>query len=260
MSTFSPTQLFDFSSDAEEEVLLLQAAIVLIVLIGIQEARQQRIHHRHRHRLYLRRRELLPNPRVGTPWQRLWESQNDRAFITTMGFDVKTFRFILEGRGRFAEHWESTVIPRSDASASGGPRLGSRSLNACGALGLTLHYLRSAMLKVSLQQIFALVPATVSRYLHFSLRILHTTLATMKETTISLPRTQEEFEYESELICERHPLLQGAFGSIDGLSLAVEEADDPEMENATYNGWKSAHRINNVLVFSPQGVLLYLRS
>lgn len=56
---------------------------------------------------------------------------------------------------------------------------------------------------------------------------------------------------ESKLICERHPLLYGAFGSIDGLVLAAQEADDPEVKNTTYNGRQSTHTINNVLVFLP---------
>ncbi|KAG5653357.1 hypothetical protein H0H81_000858 [Sphagnurus paluster] len=172
-----------------------------------------------------------------------------------MGFDVETFRYILEGPGRFAQRWEDTPIPRRDVSVNGEPRLGARSLDACGALGLVLHYLSSAMLEIHLQQIFALVPSTVTRYLSFSLDILEEVLSEMEEARVSLPRTVEEYEKESELICERHPLLKGAFGGLDGLSLTTETSDDPEMENATYNGWKSDHHINNVLAFSPQGTV-----
>jgi len=42
------------------------------------------------------------------------------------------------------------------------------SLDGAGALGLVLHYLGSAMLEVSLQQIFTLIPATLNRYLEFA--------------------------------------------------------------------------------------------
>jgi hypothetical protein len=55
------------------------------------------------------------------------------------------------------------------------------------------------------------------------------------------------------LIIARHPRLTGAFASIDGLNLACQTSDDPEIENATYNGWLSAHFISSVLVFSPKG-------
>lgn len=105
-----------------------------------------------------------------------------------MGFDVATFRLLLDGPGHFAERWNTANIPRTDLSNSGQPHPGGRSLDAPGALGLVLHYLNSAMLEVSLQQIFALIPATVSRYLSFARDILYETLLTMKEASISWPR------------------------------------------------------------------------
>jgi len=110
------------------------------------------------------------------------------------------------------------------------------------------------MLEVSLQQIFALTPSTLSRYLEFAQDILFTTLKRLEAARIAMPRCLEEFESLSNLITQRHQLLQGAFSSIDGLSLTAQELDDPEIENATYNGWKSNHCINNVLVFPPECV------
>jgi hypothetical protein len=76
------------------------------------------------------------------------------------------------GRGRFAERWELSTIPRNDVAIIGEPRLGTRSLDAAGGLGLVLRYLGSAMLEISLQQIFALTLSTVSRYLDFAKKIL----------------------------------------------------------------------------------------
>lgn len=37
-----------------------------------------------------------------------------------------------------------------------------------------------------------------------------------------------------------------------------EASEDPEMENTAYNGWKSGHFINNVLVFASDGESLLL--
>ena len=110
------------------------------------------------------------------------------------------------------------------------------------------------MLDVSLQQIFALTPSVLSRYLEFAEEILYEVLLHVQEAQISMPRTESNFERLSTLITQRHPLLIGAFGSVDGLSLCTQVSDDPELENATYNGWKSDHRINNVFVFSPEGM------
>ena len=40
---------------------------------------------------------------------------------------------------------------------------------------------------------------------------------------------------------------------MDGLALPAQTAEDPEVENATFNTWKASHFISNVLAFSPQG-------
>ena len=74
----------------------------------------------------------------------------------------------------------------------------------------------------------------------------------MPAGAISFPRG-DEFEQENQLIIARHPLLLGAFGSVDGLALPAQTAEDPEVENATYNSWKASHFISNVLAFSLQG-------
>jgi hypothetical protein len=99
-------------------------------------------------------------------------------------------------------------------------RPNQRSLDAGGALGLLLHYLNSTMHEISLQQIFALIPATVSRYVTSGLPILLHTLRSMPDATIQWP-SGPDFERCSALVVARHPLLEGAFGSIDGLKPAV---------------------------------------
>lgn len=78
-------------TDTYEDEDTAAAALLAIIITSVLAAREARNERRQPHRLYLRRGELLPNPRVGTPWQRLWDNQEDRAFITTMRFDVATF-------------------------------------------------------------------------------------------------------------------------------------------------------------------------
>ena len=68
----------------EDELL----ACVGLVCYGLEEARHNSVLRRSSQRLHLTRPDLLPDPRNDTPWQALYHSQNDRAFITTMGFDV----------------------------------------------------------------------------------------------------------------------------------------------------------------------------
>ena len=122
--------------------------------------REERIQRRNTHRTYLTRFDLNPSPRIGTPWQHMHARANDHAFITTMGIDVATFEYLLQEG--FAETWNSKPIPRNDVSPIGLTYVNRRSLDAAGALGLILHYLASTMREQSLQQIFGLIPTTVT--------------------------------------------------------------------------------------------------
>jgi hypothetical protein len=160
-------------AEGDFEDLLASALLVAIFTYGYL-SRLLRVEGRRRHRLYLCRPELVPNPRIGSPWQFLHQSQSDRAFMTTMGINTVTFQVILDVG--FEHLWNSTAIPRTDTNIHGEPRLGARSLDAAGGLGLYLHYLRSSMREVGLQLIFALIPSTVNRYLAFARRILLATL------------------------------------------------------------------------------------
>jgi hypothetical protein len=161
-----------------------------------------------------------------------------------MGFNVSTFNHILAAGFDLA--WNTTPIPQNDAVGSGQTR------PASGALGLLLHYLNSTMREISLQQIFALIPSTVSQYITFGLKLLLTILRTMPEAAIRWPVGEEFFIY-NELIVICHPRLTGTFASINGLNLACQTSEDEEIENATYNGWLCEHFVSSVLVFSPKG-------
>jgi len=160
-------------AEGDFERMLASALLVAIFTYG-HLSHLLRAEGRRRHRLYLCRPELVPNPRIGSPWQFLYQSQSDRAFITTMGIDTTTFQLILDAG--FEDSWNSIPIPRTDTNIHGEPRLGARSLDAAGGLGLYLHYLRSSMREVGLQLIFALIPSTVNRYLGFACQILLATL------------------------------------------------------------------------------------
>jgi hypothetical protein len=109
------------------------------------------------------------------------------------------------------------------------------------------------MREISLQQIFACIPTTISRYITFGLQILLDVLRQMPAAKIRWPVHADEFRAHNDLIVERHPRLTGAFASIDGLNLESQTSANEEIENATYNGWLCAHFISSVLVFAPKG-------
>jgi hypothetical protein len=242
-------------AEAEEDIIYYSLIGAAFICYGAEEARRLASERRLQHRLYLVRSDLLPDPRADTPWQALYDSQNDRAFITTMGFDVNAFHYILHSG--FAAAWNSRPIPRSDVAPNAEPLPGRRSLDAAGGLGLILHYLNSTMHDVSLMQIFALVPSTVSRYLSFALQILLELLRRLPEGQIQWP-TGDEFAELNDLVIKRHPLLDGAFGVMDGLNLPVQTSADIEIENATYNGWLHAHFVSCVIAFSSAGTIFRL--
>jgi hypothetical protein len=244
------------ADDIEDDHQLQLAFAVGIMYAGAEEARLDRSDLRHSSRLYLCRAQLLPNPRIDTPWVQLHRSRSDRAYITTMGIDVACFdRIIEEGFGRT---WNETPIPRDDTNAEAPARPGTRSLDAEGGLGLVLHYLNSTMREISLQQIFALIPSTVSRYLIFAMEILLQTLRITADARVTWFHKQSEFQAHNDLVRQRHPLLTGAFASIDGLNIPVQTSSDIDIENATYNGWLSEHFISCVLVFSASGACIHI--
>ena len=235
----------DGEQDEQDDIYTACKAAALLVA-GIEYAHQERVFRRSGKRLYLVRQDLLPNPRFGTAWQRLYRNQNDRAFITTMGFDVATFNSILDAG--FAQLWNTTPILRGDVNPGGRVRLRGRSLDAAGALGLVLHYLNSTIHETSLQQIFALVPSTTSRYISFSLKLLLFTLRSMPDAKIQWPEG-DEFQQLNDLIRPCHPLLTGAFTSINGLCLPIQTVINQEIENATYNSWLHEHFVSSVVVW-----------
>ncbi|KAG8692089.1 hypothetical protein FRC08_010022 [Ceratobasidium sp. 394] len=170
-----------------------------------------------------------------------------------MGLDVSSFKFLM--CAGFRERWDTTPIFRGDVSTHANPRPDRRSLDAGGGLGLVLHWLRSAMAETALAEIFALVPSVLDRYLKFGLDLLLGVLQNMGDARITWP-THLRMDYYSTLIHARHPLINGAFGFMDGLSLPVSVSADPELEKATYNGWLHTHKISNILVFAPDGTII----
>ena len=237
-------------AENEQETLDKLLLVAAVLIVGSNEDHAWMVENRRPRRQYLGRAALLPNPRMGTPWTRLYTCYEDRAFITTMGLDTSTFHSILAAG--FGHLWYTLPILRTDTHATGHPRAGRRSLDAEGGLGLALHWLSSTMRQISLQQIFALVPSTVSRYLRFALSILLKVLRQMPGATITWPQGDEFLELSS-YVATRHPLLNGVFGSIDGLNLPCQVSGDIEMENATYTGWLHSHFVSSVIVFSSKG-------
>jgi len=93
--TMIPFQDLNYKCKEEQEAAAAASfAVLLYQLLAAQQAWTEQ-HQAHSPQIYLHRWKLLPNPCVGMPWQRLWASQDDQAFIKTMGFDVAMFWLLL---------------------------------------------------------------------------------------------------------------------------------------------------------------------
>lgn len=91
----------------------------------------------------------------------------------------------------FGEHWYTRPISCNDSSSHGEPRPGVRSLDTW-VLRLVQHYLNSAMPEITLQQIFAIIPATTTRYITFGLRIILETLSKIQNVATLWPHEDQK--------------------------------------------------------------------
>ncbi|KAK9252207.1 hypothetical protein V1507DRAFT_247001 [Lipomyces tetrasporus] len=97
------------------------------------------------------------------------------------------------------------------------------------------------MAQFTLQEAFGTVPSVCSRYIQRGLEMLLDFLKTsIPGAKILWPKTTDLERY-AMLIRNQHPIPENAFGSVDGLHLPVEAADDMEIQNAYYNGWVHSH-------------------
>ncbi|SJK97335.1 uncharacterized protein ARMOST_00587 [Armillaria ostoyae] len=170
-----------------------------------------------------------------------------------MGLDVETFDVVIQSG--FVQLWDTTPIPRPDAPDVAATCLTHQFLDASSALGLLLHWLNSTVSDTSLMEIFTLIPSTIHCYVCFALSLLLTTLHSMSAAKIQW-LLGEEFQKHNDLILKQHPLLQGAFGTMDRLNLPVQESHDTEIENATFNGWLHDYFVSSVFTFGASGEII----
>ena len=150
-----------FEEQRVHDLVRLRLLALALLITGSNEDHARAVENRRPRRHYLRHANLLPNPRIGTPWRCLYESNDDHAFLVSMGVNVSVSQRIMGSD--FANLWYTLPIGQLDFNPVGPePKPRHRSLDAEGGLGLVLHWLSLTMRHVSLQQIFALTPSTVS--------------------------------------------------------------------------------------------------
>ncbi|KAK9482350.1 hypothetical protein V1527DRAFT_21394, partial [Lipomyces starkeyi] len=119
--TYESYRRFRFHQEEEYDALVIA---LIVGILGTASAR--------RNLFYLTRPVLIsPNK---SPWQILYDSCDERAFILTTGLSPAIFNYVLDCG--FKQAWDTSTITRSDVSINGQARPSQRSLNADGALGL----------------------------------------------------------------------------------------------------------------------------
>jgi hypothetical protein len=77
-----------------------------------------------------------------------------------------------------------------------------------------------------------------------------------KDSRIAWPNAEEMRAY-SDIIKAHEPGISNVFGFVDGVYFRCDDPADSDTQNAYYNGWKSCCSITNVLVFAPDGTIIW---
>ena len=212
-----------------------------------------------RRRVYVTRGDLLQPRQECTPWGRLWAEGSDMAFISYLSLDRDSF----DALHRVYCDVERDLAARRHSEEPGAANRGGRppALSSQGRLAVALYYLVSPCQQKDMCLIFGLPPSTLNRTLWSALENLLVALQRSPEARISWPTTAELTHFNF-LISLRSPMAAaaGAWGTIDGLNLDVEEPfGDPVLQNAMYNGWYCRVKVSCVLVFSADGTIAYVK-
>lgn len=196
-------------------------------------------------------------PPTLSPFVVLFNSGNNQSLITLTGFDHASFSYLLT---RYAPLYD-TYSPyssdgcirqlRHDSHVGGRPR----SMTAEMSLALSLAWTRTRGSEYVLCMLFGITHSICSLFLRFSRRILLKVLAGDVHAAVRVP-TRTEVSSFQQAVSAKYPALHDVFAVADGLKLHLEQTSDPVLQNAFYNGWTHGHYVSNVLVFTPNGVIV----
>ncbi|CEP19130.1 hypothetical protein [Parasitella parasitica] len=135
------------------------------------------------------------------------------------------------------------------------------------ALAFTLMYLQNSMKQETLCLLFGATAASISRTKALGLDLLEMIFRRDPHDwrwDISWPSPHKMAHFNDMILanteCENEPeVLKGVSGFVDGLNLPIQEPDDEVEQYAYYNGWKSGCYLSQVLVFTPDGCICYVR-
>ena len=176
------------------------------------------------------------------PWERLINFGDDGSFLTMTGFSRPAF-LILE-----------TILkpPPPPFKLGGRPS----KLNFRAQLGLFLMWCCSRMKIKELCLLFGCVPSSAHRYLKKMLSRAAPILRKHPDAVVKFPDVPEMARL-ANLVALREPRVRNVVGFVDGCSIKIECTSEPNIQNAYYDGFTCDTCVNNVLLFSPEGKILF---
>ena len=141
------------------------------------------------------------------------------------------------------------------------PRTGRpRQLSSQAVLAATLLWFHTTTKQELIGSIFGVMVATINRAINKGIDILDELFRTVNDRRwrIRWPSTRKMQSF-ARMIQFREPMLEGVFGFVDGLNLKIQEPGDVNTQNAYYNGWKSACFASQVIVFTPDGRICWMK-
>jgi hypothetical protein len=193
-----------------------------------------RVRQQVRSRAFVKKSALLDPASEITPLIRLLEQGDDMAYIRYFSLDRTNFD---ELHGLFAAKEAQRMAAKRKSKAGRRPCLDSR-----GRLAFCLYYLVSPCQQQDMFLTFGLPPATMSRTLWTSLRVLDRFLNPTRACVLSRAHpscsvlcqhpdaaiqwpSPEQIKYYNRMMAAREPVAAayGAWATVDGLNLDVEE-------------------------------------
>lgn len=206
---------------------------------------------------YIRQRRIPRHSLLSvekSPWRRVFNSGDPQAMVTLTGFDKDAFLYLcgLFGPvyGEYSPFIDDDGYIVKKKSKRGRPRL----MTCEDCLGLVLTWTRTRGCLMTLQLIFGMTMTPVAKYIQFARRILVSVLIDNDMAKITMPSHAKLEEYR-RMISGRHPALTDVWGTMDGLKVTIECADNFLVQSRFYNGWKSDHFVAAVLCFAPDGTI-----
>lgn len=212
---------------------------------------------RRRRQRHLPRISLLPPS--ASPWQQMYDSNNDTAMITVTGFDCNAFEALHDMfRPLFDMYspWTKKDPGLNYRAVNTNQHRGSpRIISSSQCLGIVLAWYRFRGAEYILQGWFGFTGAHANVWIRFGRRMLINALCQNPLARVRMPTAAEVANLKQ--ICKaRHNSLHDVYAAADGLKIAFQSCHGMTEQSRFYNGWLHGHFITNMFVFSIDGRII----